>query len=153
MKRAIFARTVATFLVLGTVSTGKDHRLDRGESEMGFQVCAVENFKDTLFCSICRKCKDPGEVADNSVRKRRSLRRSSSRSPRWRTAGVDAASAGLQKYMGEPVTAQRNRHHAAGVELPTPLYPLYCELDADQTSSGEAGKQLTVEIVDAVGGS
>ncbi|KAE8892546.1 hypothetical protein PF003_g23320 [Phytophthora fragariae] len=53
--------------------------------------------------------------------------------------------------MGEPVTAQRNRHHAAGVELPTPLYPLYCELDADQTSSGEAGKQLTVEIVDAVG--
>ncbi|KAE9037003.1 hypothetical protein PR003_g17254 [Phytophthora rubi] len=69
MKRAIFARTVATFLVLGTVSTGKDHRLDRGESEKGFQVCAVENFKDTLFCSICRKCKDPGEVADNSVRK------------------------------------------------------------------------------------
>ncbi|KAE9037002.1 hypothetical protein PR003_g17253 [Phytophthora rubi] len=53
--------------------------------------------------------------------------------------------------MGEPVTAQRNRHHAAGVELPTPLYALYCELDADQTSSGEAGKQLTVEIVDAVG--
>ncbi|KAE9002519.1 hypothetical protein PF010_g13885 [Phytophthora fragariae] len=66
-------------------------------------------------------------------------------------AGIEAATAGLQKYMGEPVTAQRNRHHAAGVELPTPLYALYCELEAYQTASGEAGKQLTLEIVDAVG--
>ncbi|KAE8968561.1 hypothetical protein PR001_g27753 [Phytophthora rubi] len=53
--------------------------------------------------------------------------------------------------MGEPVTAQCNRHHAAGLELPTPLYALYCELEAYQTASGEAEKQLTVEIVDAVG--
>ncbi|KAE8875601.1 hypothetical protein PF005_g30463 [Phytophthora fragariae] len=53
--------------------------------------------------------------------------------------------------MGEPVTAQCNRHHAAGLELPTPLYALYCELEAYQTASGEAEKQLTLEIVDAVG--
>ncbi|KAE8998469.1 hypothetical protein PR003_g19567 [Phytophthora rubi] len=81
----------------------------------------------------------------------RSLRRSRSRSPRWRTprrpstflntlhdhlAGVEAATAGLQEYMGEPVTAQRNRHHAAGVELPIPLYALYCELEAYQTAIG-----------------
>ncbi|KAG6615836.1 Conserved coiled/coiled coil protein [Phytophthora cinnamomi] len=66
-------------------------------------------------------------------------------------AGIEAATAGLQKYMGEPVSAQRNRHQAAGAELPTPLYALYCELEAYQTASGEAGKQLTLEIVDAVG--
>ncbi|KAE8912215.1 hypothetical protein PF003_g3913 [Phytophthora fragariae] len=54
----------ATVLLLGTVSTGNNHRLDKvtRESEKSFQVCAVENFKDTLFCSICRKCKDPGEL-------------------------------------------------------------------------------------------
>ncbi|KAE8959891.1 hypothetical protein PR002_g30389 [Phytophthora rubi] len=43
----------------GTVST-RSHASPRSA------VCAFENFKDALFCSICRKCKDPGEVADNS---------------------------------------------------------------------------------------
>ncbi|ETP46002.1 hypothetical protein F442_07692 [Phytophthora nicotianae P10297] len=66
-------------------------------------------------------------------------------------AGIEAATTGLQKYMGEPVTAQRNRHQAAGTELPTPLYALYCELEAYQTASGEAGKQLQLEIVDSIG--
>ncbi|KAG7396987.1 THO complex subunit 5 [Phytophthora boehmeriae] len=66
-------------------------------------------------------------------------------------AGIEAATTGLQKYMGEPVTAQRSRQHAAGVELPTPLYALYCELEAYQTASGEAGNQLAIEIVDSVG--
>ncbi|OWZ24813.1 hypothetical protein PHMEG_00087 [Phytophthora megakarya] len=66
-------------------------------------------------------------------------------------AGIEAATTGLQKFMGEPVTSQRNRHRAAGVELPTPLYALYCELEAYQTASGDAGKQLALEIVDAVG--
>jgi hypothetical protein len=66
-------------------------------------------------------------------------------------AGIEAATTGLQKYMGEPVTAQRNRHQAAGVELATPLYALYCELEAYQTASGEAGKHLTLQIVDSVG--
>ncbi|GMF49220.1 unnamed protein product [Phytophthora fragariaefolia] len=66
-------------------------------------------------------------------------------------AGIEAATAGLQKYMGEPVSAQRNRHHAAGTELPTPLYALYCELEAYQTASGDAAKQLALDIVDSVG--
>ncbi|KAE8909196.1 hypothetical protein PF011_g2510 [Phytophthora fragariae] len=75
------------FSSLGTVSTGNDHRLDNvtRESEKGFQVCAVENFKDTLFYSICRKCKDPGEVADNSGRSRRKRRwkESDDRAKQW----------------------------------------------------------------------
>ncbi|GMF13025.1 unnamed protein product [Phytophthora lilii] len=66
-------------------------------------------------------------------------------------AGIEAATTGLQTYMGEPVSAQRNRHKAAGVELSTPLYALYCELEAYQTASGEAGKQIRLEIVDAIG--
>ncbi|KAG2767886.1 hypothetical protein JG687_00008133 [Phytophthora cactorum] len=66
-------------------------------------------------------------------------------------AGIEAATTGLQKYMGEPVTAQRSRHHTAVTELPTPLYALYCELEAYQTASGDAGKQLQLEIVDSVG--
>ncbi|KAL3664732.1 hypothetical protein V7S43_010480 [Phytophthora oleae] len=66
-------------------------------------------------------------------------------------AGIEAATTGLQKYMGEPVTAQRNRHRTAGAELPTPLYALYCELEAYQTASGDAGKQLLLEIVDSIG--
>ncbi|KAL4146602.1 hypothetical protein PRNP1_012466 [Phytophthora ramorum] len=66
-------------------------------------------------------------------------------------AGIEAATTGLQKYMGEPVSAQRARHQAAGVELATPLYALYCELEAYRTASGEAGKQLALDIVDAVG--
>ncbi|KAF4029753.1 Fms-interacting protein/Thoc5 [Phytophthora infestans] len=66
-------------------------------------------------------------------------------------AGIEAATTGLQKYMGEPVTAQRNRHHAAGTELSTPLYALYCELEAYQTASGDAGKRLQLEIVDSIG--
>ncbi|KAF4320884.1 hypothetical protein BBO99_00005169 [Phytophthora kernoviae] len=65
--------------------------------------------------------------------------------------GIEAATTGLQKYMGEPVSAQRSRQRAAGVELATPLYALYCELEAYQTASGEAGNQLSIEIVDAVG--
>ncbi|RLN69689.1 hypothetical protein BBJ28_00018550 [Nothophytophthora sp. Chile5] len=65
--------------------------------------------------------------------------------------GIEAATTGLQSYMGEPISAQRDRQHSAGVELPTPLYALYCELEAYQTASGDAGKQLTLEIVDSVG--
>ncbi|RLN97643.1 hypothetical protein BBJ28_00004165 [Nothophytophthora sp. Chile5] len=66
-------------------------------------------------------------------------------------AGIEAATTGLQSYMGEPISAQRDRQHSASVELPTPLYALYCELEAYQTASGDAGKQLTLEIVDSVG--
>ncbi|KAG1688071.1 hypothetical protein DVH05_004388 [Phytophthora capsici] len=66
-------------------------------------------------------------------------------------AGIEAATAGLQKYMGEPVTAQRSKHRTAEMELPTPLYALYCELEAYQSASGDAGKQLLLEIVDSIG--
>uniref|UniRef100_M4BGU2 Uncharacterized protein n=1 Tax=Hyaloperonospora arabidopsidis (strain Emoy2) TaxID=559515 RepID=M4BGU2_HYAAE len=58
---------------------------------------------------------------------------------------------GLQKFMGNPVTAQRKRREAAELELATPLYALYCELEAYQIASGDAGESLRLEIVDAFG--
>ncbi|CAI5742042.1 unnamed protein product [Peronospora destructor] len=65
--------------------------------------------------------------------------------------GIEAATMGLQKYMGEPISAQRNRHQDAEMELATPLYALYCEVEAYQNASGDAGKQLMLEVVDSVG--
>ncbi|KAF1780622.1 THO complex, subunit 5 [Phytophthora cactorum] len=59
-------------------------------------------------------------------------------------AGIEAATTGLQKYMGEPTPYSSNRAAYA-------LYALYCELEAYQTASGDAGKQLQLEIVDSVG--
>ncbi|CAH0475153.1 unnamed protein product [Peronospora belbahrii] len=64
---------------------------------------------------------------------------------------IEAATTGLQTYMGEPVSSQRNQHQIAGVELASPLYALYCELEAYQTASGDAGKQLKLEVVDSMG--
>uniref|UniRef100_M4BGU1 Uncharacterized protein n=1 Tax=Hyaloperonospora arabidopsidis (strain Emoy2) TaxID=559515 RepID=M4BGU1_HYAAE len=66
-------------------------------------------------------------------------------------AGIEAATMGLQKFMGNPVTAQRKRREAAELELATPLYALYCELEAYQIASGDAGESLRLEIVDAFG--
>ncbi|CEG50134.1 Conserved coiled/coiled coil protein [Plasmopara halstedii] len=66
-------------------------------------------------------------------------------------AGIEAATMGLQEYMGQNITVQRNEQQVAGTELPTPLYALYCELEAYQMASGEAGKQLRLEIVDSIG--
>lgn len=51
--------------------------------------------------------------------------------------------------MGKPVTAQLRRQHAAG-QLPTPLYALYCELEAYQSAS-DTSRQLTLEVVTATG--
>ena len=66
-------------------------------------------------------------------------------------AQIEAATMGLQKVMGQPVTAQRKRREAAEMELATPLYALYCELEAYQIASGNAGESLRLEIIDAWG--
>lgn len=68
---------------------------------------------------------------------------------REQVSSIEDATTGLQTYMGEPVMAQLRRQHAAQ-QLPTPLYALYCELEAYQTAS-DTSQQLTLEIVDAVG--
>jgi hypothetical protein len=67
---------------------------------------------------------------------------------RDQVSSIEEATTGLQSYMGEPVTAQLRRQHAAQ-QLPTPLYTLYCELEAYQTASDTA-EQLKLEVVDAV---
>ncbi|KAE9325836.1 hypothetical protein PF001_g2749 [Phytophthora fragariae] len=188
------------FSSLGTVSTGNDHRLDNvtRESEKGFQVCAVENFKDTLFYSICRKCKDPGEVADNSGRSRRKRRwkESDDRAKQWCWRVLQLLSAmksGLRDVFLE-ADARRRRvqdlkdaveaHHPQNlmreirrcrgfstnqivkIEFADGDVPkvdtaatwassrrssTLGQTKAYQTASGEAGKQLTLAIVDAVG--
>ncbi|CAI5703676.1 hypothetical protein KXD40_008878 [Peronospora effusa] len=65
--------------------------------------------------------------------------------------GIEAATMGLQKYMGEPKSAQQKKHEHAEMDLATPLYALYCELEAYQSASGDAGKQLMLEVVASVG--
>ncbi|TDH67212.1 hypothetical protein CCR75_002449 [Bremia lactucae] len=64
-------------------------------------------------------------------------------------AGIQAATTGLQALMGKPIVATRTRHSRAKMELPTPLYVLYCELEAYQEASEDAGKQLHLAIVNA----
>ncbi|KAE8999325.1 hypothetical protein PR002_g18489 [Phytophthora rubi] len=194
------------FSSLGTVSTGNDHRLDNvtRESEKGFQVCAVENFKDTLFYSICRKCKDPGEVADNSGRSRRTpvegevaaqtVIDDRAKQRCWRVLQLlSAMKSGLRDMFLE-ADARRRRvqdlkdaveaHHPQNlmreirrcrgfstnqivkIEFADGDVPkvdttatwassrrssTLGQTKAYQTASGEAGKQLTLAIVDAVG--
>lgn len=68
---------------------------------------------------------------------------------RDQVTAIEQSTTGLQAYMGEPVSAQLRRQQAAQ-QLTSPLYTLYCELEAYQTAS-DTSKQMLLEVVDAVG--
>lgn len=63
---------------------------------------------------------------------------------------IEDSTGGLQKYMRAPVSTSLQRQQDANTQLPTPLYTLYCELEAYQSASGCA-KQMQLAIVDAKG--
>lgn len=62
-------------------------------------------------------------------------------------SSIEDATKALQLYMGEPVTAQLRRQQDASA-LPTPLYALFCELEAYVTAS-DRSETMALAVVDA----
>ncbi|KAJ0409616.1 hypothetical protein P43SY_008488 [Pythium insidiosum] len=63
---------------------------------------------------------------------------------------IDASTRGLQHYMRRPVSATLKLQQDASLQLPTPLYTLFCELESYQNASGCAA-HMALAIVDARG--